>query len=84
MISAGQLDVYQSNLSPCRPGHTQGQPRTQAQCLYVASILCLLYDNIVMSLFPGLEEGELEEEEEGQLSLEQTATSVGAGAEEEG
>ena len=36
-----------------------------------------------MSLFPSLEEGDLEEEEEGQPSLEQ-ATSVAAGEEEEG
>ena len=70
---------------PYRPGsYTRPASYPGPVFVYVASILCLLYDNIVMSLFPGLKEGELGEEEEGQLSLEQTATSVGAGAEEEG
>ena len=38
----------------------------------------------VRHCFPGLKKGELEEEEEGQPSLEQTATSVAAGEEEKG
>ena len=38
----------------------------------------------VRHCFPGLKKGELEEEEEGQPSLEQTATSVTAGEDKKG